>query len=243
MPRGVRNPKPEDAIVNVEGATEAIEAVDGVVDSGTEAEPVAEPEGSSEAPVDVDGSTDPANSDVDEVISSDEVIPSDEAKTDGSVEAESGDTETSNEAESSDNPGSVELAQTVDTGEPEASDSITTNVDSTDSEPVADKTWEEPKIEEIHLSDDPVADDEPLPEYFTGQELEFRMSTVRVYTSSVATKYTRIPGPLFIQDPFIQHNRIRVASVFEGVSIGWIDINDIVGIKEIIDVEEDASDE
>lgn len=64
-------------------------------------------------------------------------------------------------------------------------------------------------------------------EYEQGCELRFRLKSARVFKSSVAKEYVRIPGPLYVFHELIQHNRIRVSNHVGGEYIGWIELVDI----------------
>lgn len=65
-----------------------------------------------------------------------------------------------------------------------------------------------------------------------GMELNFRMSTVRVYESAVSKQYKRIHGPLYTYSTLIQHDRVQVSTVPGGEYLGWVLLADILRQEE-----------
>ena len=89
-------------------------------------------------------------------------------------------------------------------------------------EPEVVEVTPEPEVVEI-ISESKVVDDE----YKIGQEITFRLPTIRTYDTSVAKLPSRKPGPLYIYDTLVQNDRIRVSNRVNGEYLGWVSLNDL----------------
>jgi len=64
--------------------------------------------------------------------------------------------------------------------------------------------------------------------YDVGAEILLKLPTIRIYATSVAVNYIRKPGPLYIYDTLVQHDRIRVTDKpKDGAFVGWVAFADM----------------
>jgi hypothetical protein len=234
MPRGIPNKKTEDEVKEVvdqtvKNAEEEIEASventvsdDGSLSSESGQEPVQE-EGTGLPPSNSDESTPEAS----------------EGSTDSETIENQEDSENLNKQETPDEDPNCELCGSTlnliaDSNETECSNQECENSATQKKAKVAAEAEMKADLEAKAKADaesqesksDEIVEDGSG--YSVGDEIQLKLPTIRLYATSKAKEYVRVPGPLYIYDTLVQYGSIRVTDKKkDGKYLGWVALSDM----------------